>query len=272
MSPVSNRARIIQDLVSLEAWHSPFEIDCNSPFHVAVSFSDARFSGDETSPIEFRVQLKRATLVVIGEESIQVPKRTKVREYPKRDMQYRTKDFSELAENSADEENANAGGSVGATNIKLDAGAGTKYSNSEATKDTFEQEFSERITQNIHMVYQEVGIQHRWNLEPISGDTLKGIAHDGAQPIMELRPKALSRLEDLGIRVFLKCKADDFEITDIEAKPNIKERVLGEDLLRRERMAKVVIKQKLLEAELEVVELEPKFKEVIIADILAVPE
>ena len=89
---------------------------------------------------------------------------------------------------------------------------------------------------------------------------------------MEVFPQVNSRLEDLGIRVFLKCAADDLDVTEITAKPSLKERMFGEDLERRLRMAREVIKLKLNEAQLEVVELEPRFQEVILADILALPE
>ena len=55
-------------------------------------------------------------------------------------------------------------------------------------------------------------------------------------------------------------------------KKSIRERVTGEDLEMRKRLAKEVIKHKLAESDLEVVDLDSRFGEVVIADILAIPE
>ena len=122
------------------------------------------------------------------------------------------------------------------------------------------------------MNYRESGDEHHWDCHPINTETLRGSAHTGHDPVMELRPTIDRRLEDLGVRVFVKCKAEDFEITGITMKKSLRERVTGEDLEMRKRLAKEVIKHKLAESDLEVVDLESRFGEVVIADILAIPE
>ena len=109
-------------------------------------------------------------------------------------------------------------------------------------------------------------------VRPIAAETLKGHAHEGTSSLMELTPKVDKRLSDMGIRIMLKCKSDDFEITDITANKTVMERLRGDNLEKRLRMAREVIKEKLADAQLEVVELDPKFRDVIIADILSVPD
>jgi hypothetical protein len=273
MSNVSNSHRILQELVSVEAWHKPLEPDTDSPFRVALSFGDARYSGDDETPIEFQVELKRATLVVVCDNNLRVPKGTTVRVYPPWEKNYRevhgdTKDQSVSSSQRASAD-ASASGIKGASGgVSGARGKAESESNARRT----ETEYNQIIRQHVQMNYQQLGDEHHWHCDPVNTQTLRGSAHTGDDPVMELRPTIDRRLEDLGIRVFVKCKADDFEIRDISAKKSFIEKLTGEDLERRKRLAKEVIKHKLAEADLEVVDLEPRFREVVIADIMSIPE
>jgi hypothetical protein len=273
MSNVSNSHRILQELVSVEAWHKPLEPDTDSPFHLALSFGDARYSGDDKTPIEFQVELKRATLVVVCDNNLRVPKGSKVRVYPPWEKNYREVHGDTKDQSVSSSQRLSADASVSVTTGASGGVSGARgKAESESNARSTETEYTQTIRQHVQMNYRQSGDEHHWDCRPVNAETLRGSAHTGDEPVMELRPTIDQRLEDLGVRVFVKCKADDFEIRDISTKKSIQEKLAGEDLERRQRLAKEVIKYKLAEADLEVVDLEPRFREVVIADIMSIPE
>lgn len=267
------RFRILEDLVSLEAWYKPLEVDQTSPFHVALAFGDARYFGGEDTPVDFRVKLARATLVVICDPALTVPKRTKVREYPEWNKTVKSKTEESASQTDSETENdareLRANPVTGVSGSKVGSKANASSAVSGAAN---EMEVTEVISQHVRMNYRDVGGEHHWDCRPISSDSLQGKAHDGKELLMELKPGLAQSVQDLGVRVYVKCKAEDIEISDINAKPSLVERIKGQNLDRRLSLAKEVIKQKLAEASLDVVDLDASFADVIIADILAIPE
>ena len=57
-----NSAKIIEELVSVDAWHDTIVEGASNPLHLSVTFSDARIMGSDDSPIAFAVELRRATV------------------------------------------------------------------------------------------------------------------------------------------------------------------------------------------------------------------
>lgn len=269
---MSNKARIIEELVSLEAWHEPLEYDCAKPMHVAVSFSDARYAGGPNMPVEFTLKLKRAKIVVICDPSLTVPRKTKTRQYPKRLQSFRHTKHDEEAEGSSHEVQAKSNMKATLSKAEASAEASGKLAGTRSQRRGGQTEQSEEVIQTIQLTYKTAGEEHHWECLPIHETHLVGTGHDGDEPLMQLKAKEGSRLEDLGVRVFIKCLADDLDVVDVTAKPNVRERFLGENFERRLRLAREVIRQKLKEAQLEIVELEPRFQEVVLADVMAVPE
>jgi len=269
---MSNRARIIDDLISLEAWHEPLEYDCAKPMFVALSFSDARYSGGSDMPVEFTVKLKRARLVVVCDQGIVVPKASKTREHPQRLRSVKSANHEEHSTARSRETQGTLKTKVTSTNAAFDAEMSDKSGDTKGQRVGGEFETSEDIIQTVHMTYKDAGSEHHWECRPMHKDHLEGTGHDGSSHIMELKASNGPRIEDMGVRVFLKCLADDLDVIDVMLKPSFKERFLGENRERRLRLAREVIKEKLKEAQLEVVELEPRFQEVVLADVIAVPE
>lgn len=269
---MSNNERIVQNLISLEAWHIPLEFNSKSPLHVALSFSDARYSGDADTPIEFRVQLRRATLVIMCDENIKVPLSTRVREHPSRKRTVKSSAGAGATLRHAEDRSLELSGGAENALPKFNATKSLHQSQSIDQSADTRHEVEEEITQTIQMIYQSAQTEHRWECKPIYGKTLQGSAHGGASHLLELQPTVRKNLADLGIRVLVRCKAEDFDISDISLKPSFMEKFRGPDIDRRLRMAKEVIKQKLAEAELGDVSLDTNFSDVVLADIMAVPE
>ncbi|NVO26816.1 hypothetical protein HJ526_05255 [Donghicola sp. C2-DW-16] len=273
---MSNTERIIDKLISLEAWHKPLEHECAKPLYVALSFSDARYSGGLQMPVEFTVRLKRAQLVVVCDPGIDIPKSTKVRVYPARQRSYKTISQSERTDTETQEFNRAAEATV-SLNPSVKAVNDLRNSETKGGRSGEVFEVAEDISQTVYMTYGGNRNEHLWNCHPNHEKYLHGIGHDGSSHLMEIKAIKESRIEDLGVRVFLKCLADDIDIADITIKPSFAEKYLGKksgkkDIERRLRLAREVIQEKLREAQLEVVELEPRFQEVILADVVAVPE
>lgn len=269
---MTNTARILEEVVSLEAWHSPLTVHVDSPFHVALSFSKGRFQGGTEKNISFKVALKRATLIVLVDDNLKVPNASKVREYPPRKIEVSRCVAESAAQTDISAVKDSGGGEVGLTKVNLKAGIEAE-SKSEASHNTGEEyKEVEHVTRRMRMTHHKVGVKDTWQIVPIDAQTLQGMCHDGGQSMMKVTPQTDIRLSDVAIRVLLKCDADDIEISEIELDKSLVEKLSGENRKRREKQAKIVIAAKLAERSLEIVDLDRKFEEVILADVLAVPE
>lgn len=269
---MTNTARILEEVVSLEAWHPPLSLHVDSPFHVALSFSQGRFQGGTDNKISFKVSLKRATLVVLVDEKLKVPNASKIREYPPRQVEVSRSNTEGASQSNTKGAKAAVDTNVGLTNASVKAGAEVNKTQAQSSSMSGEHREVEQVTRRMRMTHHKVGAQETWKIEPIDEPTLRGLCHDGKQPIMEVSPKTDQRLLDVAVRVLIKCDADDIEITDIKIDKSIVDKLMPDTLVRRKKQAKVVIAAKLAELSLELVELDRKFEEVILADVLAVPE
>jgi hypothetical protein len=274
MPPNSTRndARIIEGLLSLEAWHKPFEIGQPSPLHVALAFRESRYVGSDKLPVVFTVNLKKATLIVIGDENLTVPMATKVRSHPPRSIQI---------VNETGAESSRAAGQIANRNAAADlsfAGIGATVGNSRQTTTQTDEsqqtriETTQTMTQLIAMTYFSRGAEHHWDCSPLRGSTLQQNAHDGSSMLMELTPQHGSDLSLLGVKVIVRCNADDLEITDIEVKDTAQEVAGLDDLTIRLKVAKEVIRLKLIEAMLPSANPHKTYEELTLADLMAVPE
>ncbi|MEM5476836.1 hypothetical protein [Pacificibacter sp. AS14] len=269
---MTNTARILEEVVSLEAWHSPLVVNVDSPFHVALSFSEGRFQGGKDNNISFKVALKRATLVVFVDDNLKVPNKTKVREYPTRNIEVSRTNRESEAFGETNGSKTSGGGEIGLTKLNAKATQEENSGTQQTSNMSGEHKEFERVTRAMRMTHHKVGTQETWKIEPIDANTLQGMCHDGDDALIKITPKTALRLSDMAIRVFLKCDAEDIEVSDIELDKSLLEKLSGANLQRRKKQAKIVIAQKLAERSLELVDLDKKYQEVILADVLAVPE
>jgi len=67
---MNNRRRAFADVVSLEAWHEELTTETKHvSLHVDASFGEAYYGGENESDIRFKLQIKRAELVLITPET-----------------------------------------------------------------------------------------------------------------------------------------------------------------------------------------------------------
>ena len=271
-SNTPNLSRIIQGLLSLEVWHKPLEFDVATPLHIALAFSEAQYVGSDKFPVTFRVNLKKATLVVMCDENIRVPLASKVRSYPDRSK----KVVSEIGQGQKISTDKTQGSTtaLGISSAGPSLNVGTDRQTArhlDATTET-RRAVEETLTQMIQMTYYDRQGEHHWDCEPVYGNTLAKNAHDGSSFLMELKPTTENHLRDLGVKVLVRCKAEDFDITDIVVKEGYREIAALKNDETRKRVAIEVIKLKLAEAMLPDAAVQLNYADVILADKMAVPE
>jgi hypothetical protein len=268
----SNLKRIIDGLLSLEAWHRPFEFNVVAPLHVALAFREARYSGSKECPVEFRVALKRATLIIVCDEAIRVPKATKVRAYPERKTKFGSEDALGKSISDSSTYSKELGANLTNAGIDLKAGHTSQVSGQFQTSTEARLSVEAELTQLIQMTYFDRDNEHHWDCTPIFGNRLEKNAHDGKSCLMELVPTKDNNLDDLGVQVMVRCQVDDIEISDIVVKDGHKNIKALKDLEVRIKVAKAVIKEKLAEAMLPTADTYHAFSTITLADMMVVPE
>lgn len=216
--------------------------------------------------------MKRATLIIVCDEAIRVPKATKVRVHPER----KTKVTSEGALGESITDSSTYSKEVGAnlTNagIALKAGQTSQVSGQFQTSTEARLSVEAELTQLIQLTYFERANEHHWDCTPIFGNKLEKNAHDGKSCLMELVPTKDNNLRDLGVQVMVRCQVEDIEVSDIVVKDGHKHIEILKDLDVRIKVAKAVIKEKLAEAKLPAADTYHAFSTITLADMMAVPE
>ena len=65
-----NHQRIFAEVVSVQAWHDSFDSKVSkADLSVDVVFGEARIGGEVVSPIRFKLELRRADLIVVIPET-----------------------------------------------------------------------------------------------------------------------------------------------------------------------------------------------------------
>ena len=176
-----NRRRVFADLVFVDAWHRKFTEEVESVnLHVDVSFGTARVGGDSDIPVQFRLSLKRAEVVIIVPESepVSIDRASVSRDSPvieaKRSKSYKRKRGHKLA--------ASAKGALS----KLGIGGSVKL-NGEFVNENSKSENLD-INDIVRMITsttsQTADADYRWKLEPRVEPVLNGSPWD---PIEEPR-------------------------------------------------------------------------------------
>jgi hypothetical protein len=208
----SNRARMLADVVYLDAWHQPLQ---KGRQRVAVFtnllFDEGRLGGDISSPVTFRLSLRRAELVVMcGNEPVRIVKSTlKRRSIPLPVKAKVTSKSDTRNERRGKASLSNKGMSVeGAVTAK--------------TAESIQVEYATALSMaGIDVAYMPDGAGNdRWLLRPTAGDRLSGPATDEGEAFFEIAD--LRRDPDKGIEPSiafeLRCKKEDLLITDIKLK------------------------------------------------------
>jgi hypothetical protein len=213
-----NRRRAFADVVSIDAWHEPFESgDGVVDLHADIVFGTARVGGEIDSPIRFRLSVKRADVLVIipPSEPVKIDRRSVIRGAPEVHG-HLTETLEQTAEAHA---KGQISGSVDAKGIAGGAsavvGASTNISSSKKLEISATVEFM-KVTQS-----KTADDQYRWTIEARRTRTLEGRPWDGVkEPRLKLIDQRKDRTKGIPptVRVEVRCRREDLIIEDLEVK------------------------------------------------------
>jgi len=274
----NNFKRIFIDVVSLDAWHKPFDEKCTiSDLHVDVAFVDrARLGGEEESKVRFHLSIKKAEIHVIVPpgELVEVLPDSVVRSAP---PILRGKQTTTIARKQQTE--GSAKGSLALSNNGASATGETTLSANLSVARGDSTEIQREIELMGVMHTQVTRGHHRWALEPDIGESvLYGRRWDAVkEPRLKLRDlrKSSQKSFDPIVYIEARCLRDDLKIEDIELKDESKWQRLSRRLGQENRIAAAesYIRNRLAKFGIEVSphSVHEKFSEILIAQIAAIP-
>lgn len=271
MNPL-NRKRSLADVVGVEAWHDPFsKKEGRAKLYIDVVFGEARMGGDPADLVQFRLALKRADVVVVipPGEPLSVDPASVVRDAPQVAGAVRTKEVRDRK----------AGADVGVSaklkpnGLTGKAGGGVSARVSKAKREVVESEAVLTGLDVKHMKNDEG--QHRWIIAPGIGEVLDGRPWEGQKRRLVLVDQREDRSRGIAptARIEVRCRREDFEITDIRLKDASRWRTLMKSSGQRNRMvaAEALIRTRLLQEGLlqAGADLGDDFLELTLADTVA---
>jgi len=269
----ANRKRAFAEAVSIDAWHQAFGPEAAKvDLHADVVFGTARVGGEADSPVRFRLRMKRADLVVVipDSEPAMIDKQSVSRDAPQlRAHVKRTMEASATAGAEAQVEGGVSPRSASGS-VKASASVAAKTASSRKIEVSGELGMM-TVTQS-----RTADGDYRWSIEPSTGDYLEGRPWDGAlAPRLKLIDRRKDRSKGIPptVRVEVRCKREDIEITDLIVKDEglwkkAKRRV---GFKNRIRAAEAYIRSKLAEEGLEVSNIADAFGEITLASTTAEP-
>lgn len=260
-----NRIRVLAEALSIDAWHKPFRTDGGtSSAHVELSFHRGRLGGARRDwPFTFSISLKRALLTVQVEEPLQIDRssinRPKILSAAERSHTVTVRENVKA--------NLGAGISLGkGATFTAAAGAGAERSDAR----------EEKVKQELPLIIANPRPRgpsaYSWELVPGQSAFLLGQPWD---PENEPRfhVKSLTNLDSVepAIKVTLSCSFEDLVIDDLKLKQDgiferFKDAIQGRN---NEAAAVQYLKIALANAELEIGEIDNRFSEILLADLIS---
>lgn len=279
MNQDRNRLRAFADVVGVDAWHKSFKPGCQEvDLKVDVTFKEGRIGGEENSPVQFRLRLRRATLVVVIPEN--EPAEV-VRESIRRDDDAQIIDWEFKSTQTTHREASIAAESSVAISL-LESSAKAKLSADAAANVAGDQTKIEKSSgrergMKSRFQYDNVEQSFNWLIDCQSTEFLDGRAWEANQsPLMVLRDMRVDPSKGIppNIRVAVKCLREDLLISDISIKDGISltDRLTGNDERIKLRAAEAYIRTKLCEVGLDVGNLSNDFAKIILVDVVAKTE
>ena len=263
--PGANRSRFFAELVSVDAWHKPFDEGRRvADLHADVVFRIARMS-DPTSTLSFRLGLKRAEIRVVIPpfEPIEIIKSSVARDDPS--VGGRMQLALTQASKSSDALNASVG---------IGNGIATRLTGSRSKERSTRQQVSvDRPSTGMKVLQSKSADgEYRWEVSPLLGNLLEGRGWDAkTQPRLQLRDKSNMETIPPVVRVVVTCAKEDIVIEDIR----YKDETFGEKIVtrvfhdNRRVAAESYIRSRMAEYGLDFGTLVDPFANICLADVTA---
>jgi hypothetical protein len=239
---MGNAQRTLADLVALDGWISRFGDANTATVHADVVFRKASFGSESRDKVRFTLTLRRAeiALCLIPGEPLEVMKAT-VRRYVPELAGQRRETVTQMGKLSGQAEfRVSTAGDAGAELAGKAEGSAERIRNEEVTE-----AFGRFQVQHIPAQSGE----YRWEVRSRTVPSLDGSPWDAAEPRFSV-VRTSSRNPDGDkptLRVEVRCRREDLEISDLEAKDaGLVDRILS----RPNRDVRIAAAEQLIKREL----------------------
>lgn len=262
----SNRVRLFADIMSVDAWHTPFRSNSfESQVHVEISFSEGRIGGDDIDiPFTFSVSLTRAIVTIKVQPPLAIDKTTIARSVPSAEVELvRYRSVKKKAQQSI-----GISGRLSLSSYFMALTGSTKKESDVTSED--ESKVLEKVPPILIRPQPGGTGEYRWELEPSYQEFLEGQPwHPIDAPRLSVRSSKI--IDDPMIKVTISCKREDLEIRDLQLKDDCLNSKFGQLIHRDMNEAAAVqhIKRLLEFADLEPGRLDNRFSSVLLADIIS---
>src|SRR6185312_15472508 len=211
-----NRTRVLGEVLSLDAWHDPFQCDGNSSgVFVELSFHEGRLGGETSIPFTFKVELRRALLTVRLEAPLEIDRHTVARSIPEADVELRRIKSAKAHAEASLSAKAKLSPRDMALALTGSFGKGRSLADEEVLS------VVQALPENIVTPRPLGASAYSWEIEPTYRDVLKGQPWD---PVGEprLKIKSLASIPRIApaITVEISCDLADVHISDLKLKDN----------------------------------------------------
>jgi hypothetical protein len=267
----SNNRRILEEAISLEAWHSAFSPETDTAsIHVDIVFSEVRLGQEDESPVRFKLMIRRAEVVIVipPTEPLQVLQTSVSREHPTGLGTIRSKS----SVGAATSLEASATLSIKPTPIlrgKASASSATQLKK----ENTIEIETPVRMILSTQSRSKEG--YYRWELKPVQADALLGKPWDAvSEPRLSVKDlsRKLGGIEGTS-RVEIRCKREDLMIEDVTIKDrSMIKKLIGKSGYHNKIIAaESYIRSMLFQRDLPAGDMAEPYSDVCLAEIVIEP-
>lgn len=267
--PISrqNRRRVLDEVISLEAWHDPFVPGALASIHVDAVFLEARLGAEEDSPIRFKLKLRRAELLFIipPNEPLEVLQETVSRD-------------QSISEGRLKLERSHSAQSAGSATAQLGltrrntSGVYLEASSGAARSESSVLQVDAPIRLILTTQSKTADGHYRWDLRPAIGEALEGKPWDAIlEPRLSVRDTRVDAMHLEGsCRVEVRCRREDLIVDKITLKDSDLLRSLSRRGSYRNRLAaaEAYIRMALTSRDLDHGGLYEPFSEICLADVL----
>jgi hypothetical protein len=268
-----NRKRAFADVVTVEAWHAPFDAANQTvDLHADVVFGTARVGGETDSPVRFRLSVRRAEIVIVIPESepLSIERQSVSRDAP--ELRGKLTEVVEKAQEGSVKGAANA--KISSTGVDISATSELTGGASISTRQKME--LSSEVHFMIVIQSRDSEGNYRWQLEPHAKDKLEGRPWDAkTQPRLKIKDERKNPQDRIPptVRVEVRCRQEDLIIEGLEIKDQNIWNAASHKLGFKNNMAAAIsyIRKVLTEEGLEADNIEDIFGRVTLASTTAEP-
>tara|TARA_B110000003_G_C16605962_1_gene517496 strand:+ start:576 stop:1394 length:819 start_codon:yes stop_codon:yes gene_type:complete len=270
---MQNSKKILAELVSLDAWFDAYMQGQDIPLQVAASFSEGRFGAEPDSPVRFKASLKKAVIQIHLGSEFKVVKSSRYTKGPKTATKYLEKTQAKSSQSMTDQLEVNTAIAADMTGVKGSAQTSAKIADNAQQEGSSEFSREQEVRHHIEVYHRLRNGAEEWECTPLQAQHLRGPAfEDDASPLkFQIQPN--SNFRDGLIKVKITCASEDIDITELEEKPNFRQRIaFGRGEKAKKKIAIALIQEMIAQEGLEVTNMKEAFSEVTLADVIALPE